>query len=54
MYTEVKSKLFEILNIWQACYELLEAFAKLRRATLNFAMSVCPHGITWLPRNRFS
>jgi len=49
MYTEVKSKLSEILKSWQAYSEFLGAFAKIRRATINFAMSVCPHGITWLP-----
>jgi len=36
----------------------LEAFAKLRKATISFAMSVClsvrPHGTTRLPLNGFS
>ena len=54
MYTEVKSKLFEILNSWQACSEFLEGFTKIRRATINFVVSVCPHGITWLPLHGLS
>jgi len=53
MYTDVKFKLFEILYTWQACSEFLEALAKLRRATINFVMSVCPHGVTWLPHYGF-
>jgi hypothetical protein len=36
----------------------LGAFAKLRKATISFVMSicpsVCPHGTTWLPLDRFS
>jgi len=27
----------------------LGAFAKFRKATISFAMSVCPHGTAWLP-----
>jgi len=29
-------------------------FAKLQKATINFVMSVHPHGTTWLPLDRFS
>jgi hypothetical protein len=33
---------------------LLGAFAKLRKATISFVMSVCPHGKTRLPPDGFS
>jgi hypothetical protein len=33
---------------------LLDALEKLRKANLNFFMSVCPHGTTPLTLNRFS
>ena len=33
---------------------VLRAFAKLRKATISFVVSVCPHGITRLPIDRFS
>ena len=32
----------------------LGAFAKLRRATISFLMSVRPHGTNWLPLDGFS
>jgi len=33
---------------------ILGSFAKLRKATYSIVMSVCPHGITWLPLDWFS
>ena len=33
---------------------VLCAFAKLRKATVSFDMSVHPHGTGWLPPDRFS
>jgi len=34
--------------------EILGAFEKLRKATISFVMSACPHGATWLPLDGFS
>jgi len=33
--------------------EFLGAFAELRKATVSFVMSVCPHGTTRLPLDGF-
>jgi hypothetical protein len=33
---------------------LLVVFAKLRKATVSFVMSVCPHATTWLALDGFS
>jgi hypothetical protein len=39
----------------KACqsYSLLGAFAKLRKSTISFVLSVCPHGATRLPLDGF-
>ena len=34
--------------------EFFDSLAKLRKVTLSFAMSVCPHGTSRLPLDRFS
>jgi len=31
-----------------------DAFAKLQKKTISFITSVCPHGLTWFPLDRFS
>jgi len=33
---------------------LLDAFAKLQKATISFVASLCPHGTTRLPLDGFS
>jgi len=33
---------------------LLGAFTKLRKASINFVLSVSPHGTNWLPLDEFS
>ena len=35
------------------CGAKLVYFAKLRKATISFVKSVCPHGTNWLPLDGF-
>ena len=41
-------------SVWNTKRTSLGAFAKLRKATINFVMSVRPHGTTRLPLERLS
>jgi hypothetical protein len=51
-----------LIDIIYSSHTLLGAFAKLRKATNSFVMSVhlsvrlpvCPHGTIWLPLDKFS
>jgi hypothetical protein len=39
--------------VWDFVAEFLDAFAKVRKATISFVTSVRPNGTTWLPLVRF-
>ena len=49
---------FTEVKLFRNYYVFLDAFAKLRKATISFVMSVhpsiCPRGTTWLPIDGFS
>ena len=45
-------KRYNVLDVHYSV-TFLGAFAKLRKATIGFVMSVCPHGTTRLPLDGF-
>jgi len=42
------------MQIFEAGTAFLGTFQKLRKTTINFIMSVCPHGTSQLPMDGFS
>jgi hypothetical protein len=56
-YKQVISLVSSLLFVFRcrpSWYTILSAFAKLRKTTISFVMSVCPHGTTRLPLKGFS
>ena len=57
MRTNVQVQFVPTLNTLPRPYadqSVLDAFEKLRKATVSFVMCVCPYGTTRLPLDRFS
>jgi hypothetical protein len=42
------------ISLPEVLLNILSAFAKQRKATTSFIMSVCLHGATWFPVKEFS
>jgi len=54
-YYQAVGYMFRVILTMNTIKQLiLGAFTKLRKVTISFITSVCPHGISQLPLDRFS